>query len=161
MYKHLTTIILLIVLSLPTTAHEFHTSLVQMDYNAKTKSFEISLRVFSDDMEKAISLSNALNGFRIDKHAEADQLLEKYLHQMFILKQKGKTLDYKYLGKQIENDVTWIYIEVPAANCHSIGVECKLLTDVFKDQANIVNWQCNGDKKSFLFDKSTTQHITP
>ncbi len=161
MYKHLISCILFLAISFVSTAHEFHTSLVQMDYNAKTKSFEISLRVFSDDMEKAIGLSNALNGFRIDKHSEADQLLEKYLRQMFILKQKGKTLDYKYLGKQIENDVTWIYIEVPAANCHSIGVECKLLTDVFKDQANIVNWQCDSDRKSFLFDKYTTQHITP
>ena len=38
--------------------HAFHTSITEMRYNPKAKTFEISLRVFTDDLEKTLSINN-------------------------------------------------------------------------------------------------------
>ena len=43
--------------------HAFHTSLTEIQYNAKEKSLEISIRMFTDDLEAALTKAN--NGQKI------------------------------------------------------------------------------------------------
>ena len=42
------------------TIHDFHTSLAEVEYNTSSKTFEISLRVFTDDFEKALSQKKSI-----------------------------------------------------------------------------------------------------
>ncbi|MES2794942.1 MAG: DUF6702 family protein, partial [Bacteroidota bacterium] len=46
-------------------AHAFHTSITQIDYNSKAKNYEISVRIFTDDFEKAIDFENKIKGTKI------------------------------------------------------------------------------------------------
>lgn len=138
-----------------TKAHVFHTSLTQIEYNNKTKSFEVSIRIFSDDLEKAIAQSLQQPKLKIDLSPKADELIFNYIKKCFSFKNNNKHTEYQYIGKQVENDVTWIYIELPANSCENWQIECSLLTEIFSDQMNIVNWQCLEKKVSYLFDKNT------
>ncbi|WP_091514164.1 DUF6702 family protein [Flexibacter flexilis] len=137
--------------------HQFHSSITQIDYNAQTKHFEISIRTFSDDLEKGVGKAAHLPDFRIDRHAQANALTESYVRKCFVFKEKNKILPFQFVGKEIENEVTWIYLEVPARHCDRLQLDCRFLTDVFGDQKNIVNVQCAKDnKKSYLFDIEKT-----
>ena len=47
--------------------HDYHVSVTQMQYNASARSFEVSIRIFTDDLEKALSQSHSKHperGFR-------------------------------------------------------------------------------------------------
>lgn len=135
--------------------HDFHTSITRMDYNAKDKAFEISIRVFTDDLEKALSKDNNGQKIVVINNDKNDPLVEKYIRKHFALvtAQKQKK-GYSYVGKEQEADATWIYIEIPAQEAVSgFSLQNTIMHDLFDDQINLVNLNYQGQKKSYIFKK--------
>ncbi|UFH54562.1 DUF6702 family protein [Spirosoma sp. KNUC1025] len=141
--------------SRPLTLHDFHASVTQMQYNPKEKSFEISIRIFTDDFEKALS---AVSGSKIalGPNDKNDPLIEKYIlsHFSYVSPQK-QTKPIKYVGHEIEVDANWLYLEMPYAEPFRGGsLKQNVLMEFFDDQVNMVNIQYQGQKKTFVFRKN-------
>ena len=138
--------------------HAFHTSLTEMQYNAKAKSLEISIRMFTDDLETALTKAN--NGQKImlgGKNDNSEVVLNKYIQQHFAMltpqKQKKALI---VLGKELEGDATWVYVEIP--NSQELKAHIlynNLMQEVFDDQTNLVNLIYLGNKKTYLFNAKT------
>ncbi len=139
--------------SLLLNTHAFHTSITEMRYNPKGKSFEISLRVFTDDLEKALSTNNQNKKFIIENTDKNDPIIEQYVRKHFVVTTpKNQKLVYQYIGKEKEGDATWIYLEMPVnESIKGSKIQNSVLMDSFDDQTNIVNIFVNNDKKSYLF----------
>ena len=144
----------------PLTLHEFHASVTQMQYNAKEQTFEISVRIFTDDFEKALSAAsgskvvlNPSSGGVTDKN---DPLIEKYIHTHFTYtnpQRQAKLI--KYVGHETEADANWLYLEMPYAEPFKGGLlKQNVLMELFDDQVNMVNVQYQGQKKTFVFRKN-------
>ena len=140
--------------------HEFHASVTKMEYNAKEQVFEISMRIFTDDFEKALSatsnskvnLSEA-SGRATDKN---DLLIEQYVqaHFRFLTPQK-QTKSVKYVGREVEADANWLYLEMPFVEPFRGGtLKQDVLIDAFDDQVNMVNIKYQAQKKTFVFRKN-------
>lgn len=141
--------------------HDFHTSITRMDFNAKDKSFEISIRVFTDDLEKALSKDNNGQKFVVVNNDKNDPLVEKYIRKHFALltSQKQKK-GYTYIGKEQEADATWIYVEIPTQEAIvGFSLQNAIMHDLFEDQINLVNLNYQGQKKSYIFKKD--ENIIP
>lgn len=138
--------------------HDFHTSLTEINFNPKTKSLEMTIRVFTDDLEQALTESNGNSSVRIKPtDFSTDPLIVKYLrkHVAFVSPEKN-VLPYDYLGKEIELDATWLYVEVPAAaNLQGYTIFNSVMTELFEDQTNLLNLIYPDKKKSFIFDNKT------
>jgi hypothetical protein len=138
--------------------HAFHTSLTEIQYNSKEKSLEISIRMFTDDLEMALTKAN--NGQKImigGKNDNSEAVLNKYIQQHFAIitpqKQK-KTLTV--LGKEIEGDATWVYVEIPnSQDLKGHILYNNLMQELFDDQTNLVNFVYLGNKKTYLFNAKT------
>lgn len=146
----------------PKVMHAFHTSLTEIQYNAKEHSLEITIRLFTDDLESALTKLN--NGQKVmigGKNDNSTAVLNKYIQQHFaiITPQKQKKA-LNILGKEIEGDATWVYVEVPeSAIVKDHIIYNDLMQELFDDQTNLVNFFYAGNKKTFLFNskiKSTT-----
>lgn len=144
----------------PLTLHEFHASVTQMQYNAKEQTFEISVRIFTDDFEKALSavsgskiVLNPSAGGTIDKN---DLLIEQYIHTHFAYTNAQKqSKAIKYVGHETEVDANWLYLEMPCAELFKGGLlKQNVLMELFDDQVNMVNIQYQGKKKTFVFRKN-------
>lgn len=133
--------------------HAFHTSIAEMRYNPKEKAFEISLRVFTDDLEKTLSLNNQHKKFVIENGDKNDVFIDQYVHKHFaVTTPRNLKLRYQYLGKEKEGDATWIYLEMPVnESIKGAKMQNEVMIDMFDDQTNIVNIFMNNDKKSYLF----------
>lgn len=139
----------------PAALHAFHTSLTEIQYNAKEHSLEITIRLFTDDLESALTKLN--NGQKVmigGKNDNSNAILSKYIQQHFAIitpqKQK-KTLTI--LGKEIEGDATWVYVEVPESAIVKDHILFNdLMQELFDDQTNLVNFFYAGNKKTFLFN---------
>ena len=147
--------LLLLTLSASRPAHDFHASVTQMQYNPTEKTFEISIRVFTDDLEKA--LSQSLNTpVRLGKDAKSDAILEKYIRERFAYvtpQKQPKAINY--VGHEVEVDANWIYLEMPFAEPFQGGLlKQNALMEVFDDQVNMVNIQYQGQKKTLVFRKN-------
>jgi hypothetical protein len=132
--------------------HDFHSSLAEIHYNAKSKSLEISLRVFSDDLDVALTKDNNRT-IRVDATAAADPLLKQYLGKHFAFTDsKNARKPIVWVGKEIAVDVTWIYFEIPIAeNLNGMRFENSILCELFEDQVNIVNLNYQNQKRTYLF----------
>ncbi len=127
-----------------------------MSYNQKDQSWEISIRLFQDDLEQTMS-SNLGKKFRMIPGDEASEKeLDTYLRKHFRF-HAGKQIStpYRWLGTEQQQDVIWVYIEIPSSS-DLIGsyLENSLLLDEFEDQTNLVSWSFQGQKKSYLFRKT-------
>ncbi|GAB2615312.1 hypothetical protein GCM10027035_09820 [Emticicia sediminis] len=138
--------------------HAFHTSLTEIQYNAKEKSLEISIRMFTDDLETALTKAN--NGQKVmvgGKNDNSDAILNKYVQQHFaiLLSQKQKRA-MNVLGKEIEGDATWVYVEMPNAQDFKGNILYNsIMQELFDDQTNLVNFLQPSGKKTYVFNAKT------
>ncbi|WP_332368958.1 DUF6702 family protein [Spirosoma telluris] len=148
--------VLLIISTASRPAHDFHASVTQMQYNAKEHTFEISIRIFTDDFEKALS---AAANTRVNLDAPGDKndpLIEKYIHAHFsYVNPQKQTKSVKYIGHEVEADANWLYLEMPYTEPFRGGLlKQNALMELFDDQVNMVNVQYQGQKKTFVFRKN-------
>ncbi len=148
-------------LNLKTTIHEFHTSITEIKANTKEQIFEISIRVFTDDLEMTLAKKNKLKLVKIINGDKNDGLVQKYINQKFGLKNNaGKIIPISYIGKENEDLATWIYVQVPLKAVSSkVTLSQTILLDEFTDQINIVNILDLNQKSSFIFDQKNQSKI--
>jgi hypothetical protein len=134
--------------------HAFHTSITQLEYNAKNKTYEVSVRIFSDDFARAIDLQNHTKNTIIQDGDKNDKVVFDYVNKHFaIFSPKNKKINLKFIGKENEDLATWIYIEIPAENfVKGAKIQQNVMMELFEDQINIVNIKKGEERKSFLFN---------
>lgn len=145
-----------------TARHPFHTSVTELFFNAKEKSWEVSIKLFQDDLETTLT-AYTNRPFKFSFEKEADKVIEAYLRKHFGV-QVNKVLQtpYRYLGFETQNDAIWVYLEIPTdQDLSGVYLENSLLIDSFEDQTNLVQVAKGEQKKSFLFQKNkSVQQIT-
>lgn len=126
-----------------------------MQYNPALKSFEVSIRIFTDDFEKGLSDENGKNRFLIKNNDQNDPFVERYVRKNFILADaQKKAVNIKYIGKEQEEDATWVYLEIPFSGpLEGCRLQNSILMEAFEDQVNMTNLKLSSDKKTFLFKK--------
>jgi hypothetical protein len=127
-----------------------------MTYNQTDQSWEISIRLFQDDLEQTIS-SNLGKKFRmVPGDAASEKALDAYLRKHFRF-HAGKqiTTPYRWLGTEQQQDAIWVYLEIPTKS-DLVGsyLENSIFFDEFDDQTNLVSWSFQSQKKSYLFRKT-------
>lgn len=131
--------------------HPFYLSVSDLKYNAKEKTMQVAVKLFTSDLEEALKKIYAkpvdlINGK--DKQA-INKLLTDYIQKHFVLKVGGKTLKFDFIGFEQEEEAVWVYIEYK--NCpkpKKVEIENSLLYDFIQTQINIVNLEVEGIKKS-------------
>ncbi|MBL4587566.1 MAG: hypothetical protein JKX84_11015 [Flavobacteriales bacterium] len=140
--------------------HDFHSSVTQIDHNAKAQTLEITVRLFTDDLIISLEQSGApkMELGTANEPPEANEHLAKYLKKHLHLTVNGKPTDFKYLGKEAQLDATWCYLEVKdVASIQKLQIHNTLMLSVFENQTNMVNLNINGRKKSGLSRKGSTE----
>ncbi len=134
--------------------HDFHTSLTEMRYNPKAKTFEISLRIFTDDLEKVLSATNQNKKFLVENNDKNDLFVEAYIRKHFVVTNpKNQKLVINYIGKEKEGEATWVYLEMPVnESINGSKIQNNVLIDMFEDQTNILNIFVQNQKKSYLYN---------
>ena len=155
MFKYSGILVLFIFLSSGTYAHKFYVSLCRIRYVQDSAQLQIVLKIFTDDLEKALSREGA-SGIRLGtdrEPEEGDSLVKVYLMRHFRLFTGGKELPVQYVGKEVDYDVTWCYLEAwPAGDFHEITVENDILTAVYPSQINLVEVSYDGQQKGMMLN---------
>ena len=131
--------------------HPYHVGSVEINYNAKTKTFEISAKFFLDDLENSLNAKyNKTLHFGEEKSkAGLDQALENYFAEYFKLKSNNKLLKINYLGFEEDKESVNVYLESEATEMpKKVETAVSLLYSFFDDQMNIVHIIVNGERKS-------------
>jgi hypothetical protein len=145
--------LLLLTCYLPVTqAHTYHTSLTRMDYNAVDKNIEISIQLFIHDVTPMLE-RRLKKRVDIAKTPQVDAELLKYLGENFIFQnKKGEPQKLKWVGKEFENDVVYVYVEIPfTESLEGTKLQNTIFFESFPEQTNLVIARFNGKKKDFVY----------
>lgn len=131
--------------------HPFYVSITEIKQNPASHSLEISCRMFSDDLEKALEKQyhTELDIIKPKDKALVNKLINNYVKQHLMISADGKALNYNYVGYEIQEDGTWSYFEVKGIDrLKKINVHDDLLYEVHPEQINMMHITVGGQRKS-------------
>ena len=141
--------------------HAYHSTITELRYNAAKKQLEISVKVFTDDFEKALSQGQPTHVNLTDAAPRPLVLATAYMQRTLqVSTPAGAPLPLQVLGMQAENDGYWFYCKVTLPGPMSaVKLRQAMLLEAFGDQMNIVNIEANGQKQSTLFRAGHEQEL--
>lgn len=134
------------------TLHRYHTSLTRMDYNAKEKTIETSIQLFTHDLVPLLE-KRTKKKIDLEKTVDIDKLILEYLSENFILKDdKGEIKKLKWVGKEVDVDTAWVYLEIPSDKSpDGFSLQNTIFFESFPEQTNLVIARFEEKKSDLLF----------
>ena len=131
--------------------HPYHLGSVEINYNSKSKTFEITGRFFLDDLENGLSqkYGKSFHFNDVKYKAQLNEALKNYSAEYFKLKTDNKFLKVNYVGYEEDNESVNLYLESETvAAPKKVETAVSFLYNLFEDQINIVHIIINGNRKS-------------
>ena len=137
-------------------------SLTQIKFKPETKSIQIIINVFMDDIELALN-----KDYNIDLQLTTKKELpnnnvyfEKYLREKLQFTIDGTPKKFNYIGKEYENDLVYFYLEVENIDdIKSLEVENTILTTYFPKQENLLKTKIYNKYQSLLLTAKKTKGL--
>lgn len=138
--------------------HKFHLSVTQIEYNPKEQTAEITIRVFADDLETALS-QHAQRPIKIDpakanKDKQLGETVIAYLRDQFQFKTSARRpVKLDWVGLEWKTDMFWLYVKgkLPEG-LEGTQLRNKVFQELYEDQVNIVNSKIDGKQIGLMFD---------
>jgi hypothetical protein len=142
--------------------HPFFVSVIEINHNEKEATLEISVRTFTNDLEKMIQAetNTSIDVSQPAQKKKADALIAAYLTKRLNLKSNGIKCNLEYVGFEIQKESTWTYFEVKnVKQLKQLEVLCEVLFGINNQQINIIHVTHKGERKSYelIYPKNTTQ----
>ena len=136
----------------PGDLHNYHTSLTRMDYNEKENLFEVTIRLFSHDLDPLLAKLSAKQSGP-DKTADPDKVLFDYIRENFILTGKDASVHpLVWVGKETKVDVVYVYMEIPYnGGQNDLSLQNILFFESFPEQTNYVVAHFSGAKADLVY----------
>ncbi len=130
--------------------HDYHIAIAEMQWNAETKSWQIILKVFTDDLEDALKKQEGKK-IAVETQKKAPNIaLKKYIATHFSFENHSPNL----IGVELQNDMYWVYVECETKNAFKFkNFMFNAFFELFDDQLNMLNVKYKDKKKTFLYQK--------
>lgn len=153
-------LLLVLVFSSFKAVHKYYVSVTEIEYNEKTGSLQIISRVFIDDFEDLLKKRydpEVVLGSNFES-PNAKEYIKKYTEQKLELNVDGKPVKLNYLGKEYENDMLVLYLEVPQVpQFKKIRVKNTILMDMFEEQKNLIHVAYKNKTKSLILSSGSEE----
>lgn len=145
--------------------HPLHLSLTEISHNPRTSAVEVSVRIFSDDLQTSLTRHYAAPNLHIgeaNESAETATYLARYLNDILQISLNGKLVSAKFVGHESKNDgATWAYLEITdwSKAPKNVSVQQKALCGLYQDQNNMVNIQMGEKRQSLMLTCKSPQGV--
>lgn len=143
--------------------HPLHLAVTEINSNKTTKTYEISHKIFYDDLESDIArqykVKLLLNTAK--ENPKTKEYVQKYLASHFSVISNGQLQKLTYIGYEYEEEAMWIYYEMPQTTTNNIfQITDRILIAYHNDQNNFLHFQQEQQRKSLRFNfDNQTQNI--
>ncbi|MEM6262940.1 MAG: DUF6702 family protein [Bacteroidota bacterium] len=132
--------------------HPFFISVCEMELNAEDKLMEVSIRMFTDDLNTVLAPHTADKKGHLNTPEESEKdrsLLHAYVAEHLAVKGAAGMLNFTVLGCEYVEDLCYCYLEAPVDPTSSLFmVTNKVLFEIDPGQNNLVHLKVRGTTKS-------------
>lgn len=132
----------------PLSAHPFHASVAEAEFNPSTGTLEVALQVHPPDFQRA--LRRRRPGLRLtDERLEAEAA--RYLGEVFrVLTPGGERAPLRWVGLEPGIRATWCYFEFPLPDgLEGIRIDNRIFFEFESRQVNTINLRRDGRWEAF------------
>lgn len=146
-----------LLLALAGAGHPVHVSSTQVDLSSDQRALEVTMRVFTDDLEAALKTAGRPVSINGGGRADVDSALASYvLPRVTVAANETPVRRGRLIGHEREDDATLIFVEVPIPPAlRSLRLTQSVLLELFEDQVNLVHFRAGSTKRSALLRRGT------
>ena len=154
MFKSLIYITLPLILSF----HDFHVTHTTLYYNSDLENLEITIKVAIEDLELSLEKKKLRIG-NLNEKKSSDEIIESYFKNHLSIYGNNKIIDYKWVGKEISDNLHDIYIYFEISNFNqnekikSLILENTIFIETADNQSNIVLIEFGDNDYNLTFTK--------
>lgn len=158
MISFLTSIAMLSTAMTEPVSHPFHVSVAEIEYNAKSKKLECALRIWPEDLEKALN-KRSNEKVDLDSTEDIDERIFKYMNAKIKISSGEKASKLIWVGKELEIKQGWLYFEVETGKQpDDFTFSNQMFFELQDDQVNMFNFKFDDRRASISFTKANSQH---
>ena len=123
--------------------HDFHVTHTTLHYNSDLENMEITIKVAIEDLE--LSLENIeLRIGTLNEKKSSEEIIKNYIKNHLSIYGNNKIIDYKWVGKEISDNLHDIYLYYEISNFNqndkikSLILENTIFIETTHNQSNIV-----------------------
>ena len=142
--------------------HDFHVTHTTLHYNSDLENMEITIKVAIEDLE--LSLENIeLRIGTLNEKKSSEEIIKNYIKNHLSIYGNNKIIDYKWVGKEISDNLhdIYIYFEISNFNQHkkikSLILENTIFIETTHNQSNIVLVEFEDNDYNLTFTKDLTR----
>lgn len=139
-------------------AHVFYVSITRVKWNVDVARLDVSVRIFTDDLEEAIVAKGGprLRLWTGQAHADRDRHVSDYLASRLVFRVNGVDRQLTYAGMEDALDATACLVQITGVDrVETIEVENRILIEMFDTQANVMRFEIGGERKYVNLSKKT------
>ena len=139
-------------------SYPFHATITSFDCEKDSKTIEVTIKIFTNDFEKVLRADKKDDLIIDSKNSlyNVDGLMFIYIKQNLVVTIDGNRKELSWVGKEIENDITWCYLEIiNVDDLSKVSIENKLFLSSFDDQLNICHFYCSNKTETLMLHKET------
>ena len=142
--------------------HDFHVTHTTLHYNSDLENMEITIKVAIKDLE--LSLENKeLRIGTLNEKKSSEEIIKSYFKNHLNIYGNNKIIDYKWVGKEISDNLHDIYIYFEISNFNqndklkSLILENTIFIETTHNQSNIVLIEFEDNDYNLTFTKDLTR----
>jgi len=139
--------------------HPFFVSMTDINYNNKEKELEISVRIFTDDLENTLRKYHSMQ-IDILHPSDIKQMngfVNDYIEKHLQLNVNGSPVQISFLGYEQQSESIWSYFEVKNINnVQKLNITNSLLHDYDTNQVNMIHAKANDKEYTIKLDYPNT-----
>ena len=144
------------------TMHPVHVTLMSIEYDDEKNVFSAFLQVYFDDFLIDYNyLEETVPDFDFGKGKEESlKLLKNYIHSRIEMKGDGRNLDFEITDASMsDNELKMNLIFRPEIRSKIFTVRNAILTDIYKDQSNLLIFKYNSFEEGVKLTAEKTDHV--
>ena len=142
--------------------HDLHLSKSEINYNTASRSIEITLHLFIDDLEIALAEEGYTDLLICTKKESehAEDYMAAYINEKMTINIDGRSYTASFLGKESSDDLqgVWCYLEITEIpKPEKVEVAIDFFNELYNDQKNVLNIKLDElSQEYYLLNKKKT-----
>ena len=138
--------------------HDFHVTHTTLHYNSELENMEITIKVAIEDLELSLENKELRIGTLNEKNS-SEEIIKSYFKNHLNIYGNNEIIDYKWVGKEISDNLhdIYIYFEISNFNQHkkikSLILENTIFIETTHNQSNIVLIEFEDNDYNLTFTK--------
>jgi hypothetical protein len=155
--------ILSFLIAIASLVHPIHISVTEINYNEKSKSLQMTTRIFADELELGVRAQRKepeLDLLEPKNGVATKQMVQNYLLEHIKIKIDGKPVKMNFLGFEKEDISIVSYIEIESVKkLKTLEVFNDLVTELHDDQSNLVHVTYKSPVKSTRLTRDNPKEV--